>query len=99
MLFIKMSALQGREYRKNDASIKVDYNTSDPVVRWDSYENFNLHHQDSMESKKCPHTQRCKKNNASQYTVRSNIKSHSLPHFYQISLIQGALWMAAFTPK
>ncbi len=58
---------QGREYRKNDASIKVDYNTSDPVVRWDSYENFNLHHQDSMESKKCActhtltHTHRCKK--------------------------------------
>ncbi|XP_070698226.1 tensin-2-like isoform X2 [Pempheris klunzingeri] len=42
--------MKGREYRKNDASIKVDYNTSDPVVRWDSYENFNLHHQDSMEN-------------------------------------------------
>lgn len=51
----KMSAFKGREYRKNDASIKVDYNTSDPVVRWDSYENFNLHHQDSMESKNCTH--------------------------------------------
>uniref|UniRef100_A0A3Q3MCI5 Tensin-2-like n=1 Tax=Mastacembelus armatus TaxID=205130 RepID=A0A3Q3MCI5_9TELE len=42
--------IKGREYRKNDATIKVDYNTSDPVVRWDSYENFNLHHQDSMEN-------------------------------------------------
>ncbi|XP_029990735.1 tensin-2-like isoform X2 [Sphaeramia orbicularis] len=42
--------MKGREYRKNDASIKVDYNTSDPVVRWDSYENFNLHHQDSLEN-------------------------------------------------
>ncbi|KAM9362117.1 tensin-2-like [Symphorus nematophorus] len=42
--------MKGREYRKNDASIRVDYNTSDPVVRWDSYENFNLHHQDSMEN-------------------------------------------------
>ncbi|TKS70863.1 Tensin-2 [Collichthys lucidus] len=42
--------MKGREYRKNDASIKVDYNTSDPVVRWDSYENFNLRHQDSMEN-------------------------------------------------
>lgn len=63
MLHTKMSALQGREYRKNDASVKVDYNTSDPVVRWDSYENFNLHHQDSMESKKCTHTHthKCKK--------------------------------------
>lgn len=52
MLYIKLSAFQGQEYHKNDASIKVDYNTSDPVVRWDSYENFNLHHEDSMESKK-----------------------------------------------
>uniref|UniRef100_UPI0037E8BEF9 tensin-2-like n=1 Tax=Semicossyphus pulcher TaxID=241346 RepID=UPI0037E8BEF9 len=42
--------MRGKEYRKNDASVKVDYNTSDPVVRWDSYENFNLHHQDSMEN-------------------------------------------------
>ncbi|XP_042357261.1 tensin-2-like isoform X2 [Plectropomus leopardus] len=42
--------MKGREYRKNDASIKVDYNTSDPVVRWDSYENFNLRHQDSIEN-------------------------------------------------
>ncbi|XP_034534968.1 tensin-2-like isoform X2 [Notolabrus celidotus] len=42
--------MKGGEYRKNDASIKVDFNTSDPVVRWDSYENFNLHHQDSMEN-------------------------------------------------
>ncbi|KAM3878198.1 tensin-2-like [Diretmus argenteus] len=42
--------MKGREYRKNDPAIKVDYNTSDPVVRWDSYENFNLHHQDSIEN-------------------------------------------------
>lgn len=42
--------MKGREYRKNDTSIKVDYNTSDPVVRWDSYENFNLHHEDSIEN-------------------------------------------------
>ncbi|KAM8913844.1 tensin-2-like isoform 3-T3 [Spinachia spinachia] len=42
--------IKGREYRKNDATIKVDYNISEPVVRWDSYENFNLHHQDSIEN-------------------------------------------------
>ncbi|XP_038130804.1 tensin-2-like isoform X1 [Cyprinodon tularosa] len=42
--------LKGREYRKNDSSVKVDYKTSDPVVKWDSYENFNLHHEDSMEN-------------------------------------------------
>ncbi|XP_054877667.1 tensin-2-like isoform X2 [Poeciliopsis prolifica] len=42
--------LKGREYRKNDSSVKVDYKTSDPVVKWDSYENLNLHHEDSMEN-------------------------------------------------
>ncbi|XP_068455135.1 tensin-2-like isoform X2 [Clinocottus analis] len=42
--------MKGREYRKNDAAVRVDYNISDPVVRWDSYENFNLHHQDSVEN-------------------------------------------------
>ncbi|XP_062400968.1 tensin-2-like [Sardina pilchardus] len=41
--------VRGRECQKNDSSVKVDYNTSDPVVRWDSYENFNVHHQDSSE--------------------------------------------------
>ncbi|KAK2862357.1 hypothetical protein Q5P01_001890 [Channa striata] len=41
--------IKGQEYCKNDSSIKVDY-TTDPVVRWDSYENFNMHHQDSMEN-------------------------------------------------
>eukprot|EP00063_Salmo_salar_P048628 XP_014023463.1 PREDICTED: tensin-2-like isoform X4 [Salmo salar] len=42
-------ACTGQEYRKNDPSVTVDCNTSDPVMRWDSYENFNLHHQDSTE--------------------------------------------------
>ncbi|CAL8340022.1 unnamed protein product [Lota lota] len=46
--------IKGRECQKNEPSITVDYITSDPVVRWDSYENFNLHHQDSLE--KIPHT-------------------------------------------
>ncbi|KAM6980670.1 tensin-2-like [Aplochiton taeniatus] len=41
--------MKGREYHRNDPSVKVDFNTADPVVRWDSYENFNLHHQDSTE--------------------------------------------------
>ncbi|XP_054640552.1 tensin-2-like isoform X3 [Dunckerocampus dactyliophorus] len=39
-----------KEHQKTDASVKVNYNTSDPVVRWDSYENFNLHHEDSIEN-------------------------------------------------
>uniref|UniRef100_A0A674NET7 Tensin 2b n=1 Tax=Takifugu rubripes TaxID=31033 RepID=A0A674NET7_TAKRU len=45
---------KGREERRSDTSIKVDYNTLDPVVRWDSYENFNLHHQDNISHTKGP---------------------------------------------
>ncbi|XP_005986199.1 tensin-2 isoform X1 [Latimeria chalumnae] len=41
--------IKGRDTLKNDPGISVDYNTSDPTVRWDSYENFNLHHEDSAE--------------------------------------------------
>uniref|UniRef100_A0A1A7YVC3 Tensin like C1 domain containing phosphatase a n=1 Tax=Iconisemion striatum TaxID=60296 RepID=A0A1A7YVC3_9TELE len=41
--------MKGREYHKNDPAVIVDYNTSDPVVRWDSYENFNQRYQDSLE--------------------------------------------------
>ncbi|XP_078803859.1 tensin-2 isoform X4 [Oryzias latipes] len=42
--------IKGREYNKKDSSIKVDYNISDHVVRWDSYENFNLQREDSIEN-------------------------------------------------
>ncbi|XP_042563527.1 tensin-2 isoform X2 [Clupea harengus] len=41
--------MKGREYQRNDPAVTVDYNTSDPVVRWDSYENFNQRYQDSLE--------------------------------------------------
>ncbi|XP_048872906.1 tensin-2 [Brienomyrus brachyistius] len=41
--------IKGREYQRNDPAVTVDYNTNDPVVRWDSYENLNQHHQDSLE--------------------------------------------------
>ncbi|XP_077185354.1 tensin-2 isoform X2 [Paroedura picta] len=41
--------LKGRETYRNHAATTVDYNISDPIVRWDSYEHFNLHHEDSLE--------------------------------------------------
>ncbi|XP_032375650.1 tensin-2 isoform X1 [Etheostoma spectabile] len=41
--------IKGREYQKNDPAVTVDYNTADPLVRWDSYENFNQQYQDSLE--------------------------------------------------
>lgn len=39
----------GRVSQRNDPAVSVDYNTNDPVVRWDSYENFSQRHQDSLE--------------------------------------------------
>ena len=44
----------GREYQKNDPAVTVDYNTADPLVRWDSYENFNQRYQDSLEGNTPP---------------------------------------------
>uniref|UniRef100_A0A8C5TYT2 Tensin 1 n=1 Tax=Malurus cyaneus samueli TaxID=2593467 RepID=A0A8C5TYT2_9PASS len=34
--------IQGMEHLENGPSVSVDYNTSDPLIRWDSYENFNI---------------------------------------------------------
>lgn len=54
VLFVRLLCLRsGREYHKNDPAVTVDYNTADPVVRWDSYENFNQRYQDSLEGNLC----------------------------------------------
>ncbi|XP_073074219.1 tensin-1 isoform X6 [Manis javanica] len=41
--------IQGLEHLENGPSISVDYNTADPLIRWDSYDNFNGHRDDGME--------------------------------------------------
>nr|XP_033792170.1 tensin-2 isoform X2 [Geotrypetes seraphini] len=41
--------IKGRETLCNAPDATVDYNITDPLVRYDSYENFNLHHEDSLE--------------------------------------------------
>ncbi|XP_063790010.1 tensin-1 isoform X5 [Pseudophryne corroboree] len=41
--------IQGMEHLENGPSVSVDYNTSDPLIRWDSYDNFNTHREDSLE--------------------------------------------------
>uniref|UniRef100_A0A673M3W5 Tensin-1-like n=1 Tax=Sinocyclocheilus rhinocerous TaxID=307959 RepID=A0A673M3W5_9TELE len=33
--------IQGTDHLENGPSVSVDYNTQDPLIRWDSYENFN----------------------------------------------------------
>lgn len=42
----------GREYQRNDPAVTVDYNTTDQVVRWDSYDNLNQRHEDSQDGTK-----------------------------------------------
>ncbi|XP_053803340.1 tensin-1 isoform X4 [Vidua chalybeata] len=41
--------IQGMEHLENGPSVSVDYNTSDPLIRWDSYENFNIQREESAE--------------------------------------------------
>ncbi|XP_036028651.1 tensin-1 isoform X2 [Onychomys torridus] len=41
--------IQGMEHLENGPSVSVDYNTSDPLIRWDSYDNFSGHREDGME--------------------------------------------------
>nr|XP_014966433.2 tensin-1 isoform X11 [Macaca mulatta] len=41
--------IQGMEHLENGPSVSVDYNTSDPLIRWDSYDNFSGHRDDCME--------------------------------------------------
>ncbi|XP_042581661.1 tensin isoform X2 [Cyprinus carpio] len=33
--------IKGLDHLQNGPSVSVDYNTQDPLIRWDSYENFN----------------------------------------------------------
>ncbi|KAF7695955.1 hypothetical protein HF521_006049 [Silurus meridionalis] len=48
--------IKGREYQRNDPAVTVDYNTADQVVRWDSYDNLNLRHEDSQDALDIAHT-------------------------------------------
>uniref|UniRef100_G3TYZ6 Tensin 1 n=1 Tax=Loxodonta africana TaxID=9785 RepID=G3TYZ6_LOXAF len=41
----------GMEHLENGPSVSVDYNTSDPLIRWDSYDNFSGHREDGMEGR------------------------------------------------
>ncbi|XP_043104858.1 tensin-1 isoform X3 [Puntigrus tetrazona] len=41
--------IQGMDHLENGPSVSVDYNTQDPLIRWDSYENFNQRCEDSAE--------------------------------------------------
>ncbi|KAL6101295.1 tns1 [Pungitius sinensis] len=41
--------IHGVDQLENGPSVSVDYNTQDPLIRWDSYENFNQNCEDTTE--------------------------------------------------
>ncbi|KAL1267446.1 hypothetical protein QQF64_032809, partial [Cirrhinus molitorella] len=43
--------IQGMDHLENGPSVSVDYNTQDPLIRWDSYETFNQRCEDSVEER------------------------------------------------
>ncbi|KAL4635640.1 tensin-1-like [Arapaima gigas] len=47
--------IQGMDHLENGPSVSVDYNTQDPLIRWDSYESFNQRSEDAPED--IAHTQ------------------------------------------
>uniref|UniRef100_A0A671LC52 Tensin 1b n=1 Tax=Sinocyclocheilus anshuiensis TaxID=1608454 RepID=A0A671LC52_9TELE len=44
--------IKGLDHLQNGPSVSVDYNTQDPLIRWDSYENFNRRCEDVKDGKK-----------------------------------------------
>uniref|UniRef100_A0A8C1D9X4 Tensin 1 n=1 Tax=Cyprinus carpio carpio TaxID=630221 RepID=A0A8C1D9X4_CYPCA len=44
--------IKGLDHLQNGPSVSVDYNTQDPLIRWDSYENFNRRCEDIKDGKK-----------------------------------------------
>ncbi|XP_066519379.1 tensin-1 isoform X2 [Hoplias malabaricus] len=47
--------IRGLDHLENGPSVSVDYNTQDPLIRWDSYENFNRRCEDNTDD--VAHTQ------------------------------------------
>ncbi|KAM9365116.1 tensin-1 isoform 2-T2 [Pholidichthys leucotaenia] len=41
--------IHGMDHLENGPSVSVDYNTQDPLIRWDSYENFNQSCEDATD--------------------------------------------------
>ncbi|XP_028846764.1 tensin-1 isoform X5 [Denticeps clupeoides] len=42
--------IQGMDHLENGPTVSVDYNTQDPLIRWDSYENFNQRCEDTVDA-------------------------------------------------
>ncbi|CAN9497983.1 unnamed protein product [Ophioblennius macclurei] len=49
--------IHGMDQLENGPSVSVDYNTQDPLIRWDSYENFNQGCEDATDGENVIHTE------------------------------------------
>lgn len=49
----------GVDHLENGPSVSVDYNTQDPLIRWDSYENFNQNCEDTPDGEHRRDRQSC----------------------------------------
>lgn len=47
--FLKFRTL-GLDHLENGPSVSVDYNTQDPLIRWDSYESFSHPSEDAVDT-------------------------------------------------
>lgn len=47
-----LSGFLGVDHLENGPSVSVDYNTQDPLIRWDSYENFNQSCEDTPDGER-----------------------------------------------
>jgi len=74
--------------QKNDPAVTVDYNIGDPVVRWDSYENFNERFQDSLEGECALMTGRHR------LSKQTNTHTHTQTLFFFLFLIS---WLIPWT--
>ncbi|XP_030637585.1 tensin [Chanos chanos] len=75
--------IKGLDHLENGPSVSVDYNTQDPLIRWDSYENFNRRCEDTVDE--VAHTQgpldgslyaRVRKKDSVEGVVSPNLPGH-----------------------
>uniref|UniRef100_A0A1A8RZV6 Tensin 1 n=1 Tax=Nothobranchius rachovii TaxID=451742 RepID=A0A1A8RZV6_9TELE len=78
--------IHGMNHLENGPTVSVDYNTQDPLIRWDSYENFNQSCEDATDE--VNHTQgpldgslyaKVRKKESGEETGTSTAAEHALP--------------------
>lgn len=95
----------GLSHLENGPSVSVDYNTQDPLIRWDSYENFNQRSDETVDTEhgmfQYKHTDT---HTFDEWVVSSYPKTHMLDHLvlqlqrFHFQLNELNEWALIFTP-